>query len=599
MSKEKKKFVFHLPKLLKFTKGKNYLLLVAFVLSLLSTLFQVVGPELLRKITDAISVALPKVSGENAGVLDLAYVFHLSHLLLWIYLISFGLRYIQSYIFSYLIQKNAYELRKNISQKIHRLPFSYFDGASTGDLLSRITNDVESVSIHLNQMASSFMGSVALLLCVVLMMLWSHFGLALLTIASSLLGVLGMGVFMLSAQKYYQERQKVLGKLNGYIEEAYTGHELIQAYNASQKSKEAFEKLNQELYVNDWKTWFFSCVMMPMMMFIENFSYVVVSVVGVMLVFSGKISFGVLVAFMMYVRLFNQPLSTFAQSVSSIQSANAGTERIFSFLEEKEMQDEQEKKAAFKKKPLLSLDKVQGEVVFQNLSFAYQEGKPVIKNFSAKIKSGQKVAIVGPTGAGKTTLVNLLMRFYELSCGKILIDGVDIQDVPREEVQKCFGMVLQDAWIFEGSIYENIVYNKENVPLEKVIQVCKTLGIHHFIKTLPLGYHTKLDEKSSFSEGQKQLLTLARVMVQEAPLLILDEATSSVDTRTESLVQKAMDEVAKGKTSFVIAHRLSTIKNADIILVLKEGDIVEQGTHTELLQKDGFYAELYKSQFAV
>ncbi len=480
-------------------------------------------------------------------------------------------------------------MRADISQKMNRLPLKYFDSVSIGDVLSRVTNDVDAIGQTLNQSVGTLITAFTMLAGSLIMMFYNSWILALTAVGSSVIGFSFMMVIMKQSQKYFKQQQTELGQINGLIEEVYTGHNVVKVYNGSGQAKDAFENSNRSLYSSAWKSQFLSGLMMPLMSFVGNFGYVAVCVVGAALAMKGTITFGVIVAFMLYIRLFTQPLSQIAQAMNNLQRTAAASERVFEFLDEEELENESEKKNV--------LTDVKGTVEFKNVRFGYTPNKPVINNFSAKIDAGQKVAIVGPTGAGKTTMVNLLMRFYETDGGEILIDGVPVNQVPRENVHAQFSMVLQDTWIFEGTIRENIIYSKQGVTEEDVINACKTVGLHHFIMTLPKGYDTILNDKASLSEGQKQLITIARAMIQNAPLLILDEATSSVDTRTERMVQTAMDQLTKGRTSFVIAHRLSTIKNADLILVMKDGDIIESGSHEELLSKNGFYAQLYNSQF--
>jgi ATP-binding cassette, subfamily B, multidrug efflux pump len=486
-------------------------------------------------------------------------------------------------------QRVSKNLRTDISRKINRLPLKYFDSTSTGDVLSRVTNDVDMIGQTMNQSISTLVSAVTMFVGSLVMMFYTNWIMAISAILSTIVGFALMTFIITKSQKYFVEQQKELGKLNGHIEEIYSGHTVVRVYNGEKAAKETFHDINSRLYNSAWKSQFLSGLMMPLMMFVGNFGYVVVSIVGAVLAVNDHISFGVIVAFMLYIRLFTQPLSQLAQAANSLQSTAAASERVFEFLGEEELEDEEAKTT--------SLEKAHGDVEFKNVRFGYDENKMVINNFSATVHAGQKVAIVGPTGAGKTTLINLLMRFYEVNGGEILIDGVPINQLTRENIHELFCMVLQDTWLFEGTIRDNIVYNRKGVIHDEVEVACKAVGLHHFIKTLPNGYDTVLDDKANLSAGQKQLITIARAMVAHAPLLILDEATSSVDTRTEILIQQAMDKLTVGKTSFVIAHRLSTIKNADLILVMKDGDIIESGTHGELLLKNGFYAELYNSQF--
>ncbi|MFA6730375.1 MAG: ABC transporter ATP-binding protein, partial [Eubacteriales bacterium] len=482
------------------------------------------------------------------------------------------------------------KLRGNVSRKINRLPIWYYNKTSYGDVLSRVTNDVDSIGQTLNQSVGILVSSSTLFAGSLVMMLITSPVMTIAAVVSTALGFAAMAFIMARSQKYFIAQQKNLGEINGHVEEIYAGHSVVKAYNAEEKSKKEFDRINDELRNSAFKSQFFSGLMMPLMVFIGNFGYVAVSVTGAVLAINGSVKFGVIVAFMIYIRLFTQPLSQLAQVATSMQSTAAASERVFEFLDEEEMEDESHKTAV--------LEKVRGEVEFRHVRFGYEDSDEIIiHDFSAVAKPGQKVAIVGPTGAGKTTIVNLLMRFNEIKSGMIIIDGVPTSLLSRERVHDLFCMVLQDTWLFEGTIYENVAYCKEGVSEEEVKNACKAVGIHHFIKTLPNGYDTLLGDESSLSAGQKQQLTIARAIVQNAPMLILDEATSSVDTRTEVLIQNAMDRLMEGRTSFVIAHRLSTIKNADIILVMKNGDIVESGRHAELLEKNGEYAELYNSQF--
>ena len=505
------------------------------------------------------------------------------------------LSYVQSWMMANVTQRTAQELREAISVKINKLPLKYFDKVSYGDVLSRITNDVDAIGQTLGQSVGSLITSVTLFVGALIMMFYNNVIMTVCAIASSLVGLLIMGAIMKVSQKYFSRQQIALGDVNGHVEEMYAGHTVVKAYCGEADSIRAFEKYNGDLYDSGWKSQFLSGLMMPLMNFVGNFGYVVVCVVGAVLAMDGKIEFGVIVAFMMYIRLFTQPLSQFAQAFQNLQRCAAASERVFSFLEEPEMADESDKQA------LLGVNgkPVRGDVEFSHVKFGYDPSKTIINDFSASVKSGQKVAIVGPTGAGKTTMVNLLMRFYEISGGSIAIDGVDTKSVPRWNVHDQFSMVLQDTWVFRGTVRENIAYSKPDVTDKQIEDACKAVGLHHYIMSLPNGYDTVLDDKATLSQGQKQLLTIARAMVEDAPILILDEATSSVDTRTEELIQKAMDALTVDRTSFVIAHRLSTIRDADMILVMNHGDIVESGTHEELLAKGGFYADIYNSQFAL
>lgn len=588
-----KNFKLTMKKLLGYCKKYLPIIVISLVAAAVGTVFQIIGPNELKELTNEVMKGLPAlVQGVPViGTIDMDIISKIAWTLVMLYGISFVLSYLQSMIMATVTQVISKKMRTDISQKMNRLPLKYFDSTSIGDILSRVTNDVDAIGQTLNQSIGTLITSVIMLVGSLVMMLYNSWVLALTAIGASILGFVFMTVIMKSSQKYFKQQQDELGQLNGHIEEVYSGHHVVKVYNASKEAKEVFEKSNHNLYASAWKSQFLSGLMMPLMGFVGNFGYVAVCVVGAALAMDGKISFGVIVAFMMYIRLFTQPLSQIAQAMNNLQRTAAASERVFAFLGEEELEEESRK--------MRMLTKVDGKVVFRNVRFGYTKDKPVIHNFSAEILPGQKVAIVGPTGAGKTTMVNLLMRFYELDAGEILIDGVPIQEVPRESVHAQFGMVLQDTWLFEGTIRENIVYSKQGVTKEDVVNACKTVGLHHFIKTLPDGYDTILNDKASLSEGQKQLITIARAMIQNAPLLILDEATSSVDTRTERMVQVAMDGLTEGRTSFVIAHRLSTIKNADLILVMKDGDIIESGSHEELLAKKGFYAELYNSQFEV
>ena len=513
-------------------------------------------------------------------------------LLICIYLISAIFEYFEAILMTDVSNNFARKLRGNISSKINKLPLKYFDKHAIGDILSRVTNDVDTIAQSMNQSLSTLVSAITLFVGTIIMMFVTNGVMAITAILASLFGFVFMALVLAKSQKYFVAKQNELGALNGHIEEVYSGLNVVKTYNGEKISNEKFDELNDKLYKANWKSEFLSGLMMPMMSFIGNFGYVAVCVVGALLALNGHISFGVIVAFIVYVRLFVSPLSQIAQAMTSLQSTAAASERVFEFLDEKEMADESNIKTTLDK------EKVKGNIEFKNVEFKYDgNDKPTIKNFSAKAKAGEKVAIVGPTGAGKTTMVNLLMKFYDINNGEILIDGVSTKDLTRRNIHDLFTMVLQDTWVFNGSIKDNIIYNTPDVSMEMVEAVCKTVGLDHFIKTLPNGYDTILSDNDSVSAGQRQLLTIARGMIQNAPFLILDEATSNVDTRTEELVQKAMDKLTEGKTSFIIAHRLSTIKNADLILVMNEGNIIEQGNHEKLMKQNGFYAELYNSQF--
>lgn len=584
-------------KLVHFCRHYIPAIIVALVLGAIGTVCQIVGPDKLKDMTNEIANGLPAlVNGKPVlGAIDMDAVTHIAWLLVALYVGYAVLCYVQSWMMANVTQRTAQELREAISVKINKLPLRYFDKVSYGDVLSRITNDVDAIGQTLGQSVGSLITSVTLFVGALIMMFYNNVIMTVCAIASSLVGLLIMGAIMKVSQKYFSRQQIALGDVNGHVEEMYAGHTVVKAYCGEADSIRAFEKYNGDLYDSGWKSQFLSGLMMPLMNFVGNFGYVVVCVVGAVLAMDGKIEFGVIVAFMMYIRLFTQPLSQFAQAFQNLQRCAAASERVFGFLEEPEMEDETGKQALLG----ASGKPVRGDVEFSHVKFGYDPSKTIINDFSASVKSGQKVAIVGPTGAGKTTMVNLLMRFYEISGGSIAIDGVDTKSVPRWNVHDQFSMVLQDTWVFHGTVRENIAYSKPGVTDKQIEDACKAVGLHHYIMSLPNGYDTVLDDKATLSQGQKQLLTIARAMVEDAPILILDEATSSVDTRTEELIQKAMDALTVDRTSFVIAHRLSTIRDADMILVMNHGDIVESGTHEELLAKGGFYADIYNSQFAL
>lgn len=523
--------------------------------------------------------------------MDLAAAKKIIITLVCLYLLSAIFGYIQSYSMTTVSNGFAKNLRAKISIKINKLPLKFFDSHEIGDILSRVTNDVDTIAQNLNQSLATLISSVTLFIGSIIMMFTTNWIMAITAILSTLFGFTFMISILKKSQKYFIARQEELGNINGHIEEIYSGHNVVECYNAKSEVTKTFDELNGRLRECNKKSQFLSGLMQPMMGFIGNFGYVMVCIVGALLTMKGYITFGVIVAFMIYVRLFTNPLSQIAQAMTSLQTTAAASERVFEFLDEKEMTDESNKTKALDKR------KVKGDIEFKNVKFGYDDSRLIIKNFSASAHPGEKIAIVGPTGAGKTTMVNLLMKFYEINSGDILIDGVSTKDLTRENIHDLFIMVLQDTWLFEGSIRDNIKFNQEDVTDEEIWAACKTVGVDHFIKTLPGGLDCVIGENDSISSGQKQLLTIARGMIENAPFLILDEATSNVDTRTEELVQKAMDKLMEGRTSFIIAHRLSTIKNANLILVMNEGNIIEQGTHEELMKKNGFYADLYNSQF--
>lgn len=569
-------------KLIKYSKNHIPAVIVAIVFAMIATIVSLVGPNILSRITDLITQGI--MTTVDTGAVTKLCVF-----MVVLYALSWVLNFSQHYIMATVTQKLSKRLRTDIVEKTNRLPFCYFDKVSYGDVLSRITNDVDTIGMTLNQSIGMLVSNVTLFVGSLFMMFITNYIMAFTAVMTSILGFMFMSLIMKHSQKHFSRQQRHLGAINGHVEEIYSGHLVVKAFNAQKSSKKDFERINRHLRDSSFKASALSGLMQPFMTFIGNFGYVAVCIVGALLALNGKITFGVIVAFMVYVRLFTNPLSQIAQAFTSMQSTAAASERVFEHLEASEMADESHKTT--------KLTNVKGDVEFKNVRFSYIKGKPVINDFSLKVKAGQKVAIVGPTGAGKTTIVNLLMRFYEVDSGDILIDNTPIDTLTRENVHELFCMVLQDTWLFEGSVRENLVYSKKDVTDEEMIKACKAVGIHRFIHNLPSGYDTVLDEKTSLSQGQKQQLTIARAMIENAPLLILDEATSSVDTRTERIIQSAMDELTVGRTSFVIAHRLSTIKNADIILVLKDGDVDSIGTHEELLAQGGFYAQLYNSQF--
>ena len=567
---------------LAYAKPQMPAIVTAMTCAVLGTVISLIGPRQVQKITDLITQGI-------TGSIDLGAVSAICGFLLLLYGISWLLNFTQHFIMATVAPGISRRMRTDITNKTNRMPLSYFDSHSFGDILSRITNDIDTIERTLNLSIAQFITSIALFIGSAAMMFATNFILALTAIAASVIGFLLMSVIMKHSQLHFNRQQRHLGAINGHVEEIYSGHNIVKAYNYEKESKEEFSRINRHLRDSVFKSTALSGVMQPLMTFIGNLGFVAVFVVGAILVKDDLITYGVIIEFTIYVRLFTQPLSQLAQSFTSMQSTAAAAERVFEYLGEEELSDESSKTRR--------LDTVRGDVRFEHVHFGYTPDRIIINDFSVDIKAGQKVAIVGPTGAGKTTIVNLLMRFYELNSGRIFIDGVPIDELTRENVHQLFCMVLQDTWLFEGTVRENLVYSKEGVTDEELERACRAVGIHHFIHTLPHGYDTVLDDKSSLSAGQKQQLTIARAMIENAPLLILDEATSSVDTRTERIIQKAMDGLTEGRTSFVIAHRLSTIRNSDLILVLKDGDIIGSGTHEELLRQGGFYADLYNSQF--
>lgn len=568
--------------LLRYLKPWYKPIVISLIFSLVGTLLTIIAPDKLADLTNNIS------DGLQTGI-DMDLIIKSILIILAIYISANLVTCAASYIMITVMQKLAWSMRTSISQKINKLPLKFFDKVTVGDVLSRITNDVDTISSALNSSITTLVQAVVQFVGVTIIMFATSGRLALTAIGSSILGFVLMFFIVSRSRKYFRQQQQNLGDMNGHVEEMYSGHNIVRAYGATAQSKKEFDRINDNLYNSAWKSQFFSGMLMPLMGFVGNLGYVAVCIVGATLTMSGAIRFGTVIAFISYVKLFTNPLSQISQAVSSLMSAGAAGERVFGFLAEEEMPDDSGCTA--------HIDHVRGKVEFENVRFGYDEDKPIIHDFSADIEPGQKVAIVGYTGAGKTTMVNLLMRFYELWSGQIKIDGVPVSEMRRSDVHAMFGMVLQDTWLFDGTYRENIAYGKPGVTDEQVEAACKLVGLDHYIKTLPKGYDTELNDRSSLSAGQRQLLTIARAMVENAPMIILDEATSSVDTRTEVLVQKAMDRLARGRTSFVIAHRLSTIRDANLILVMDKGDIVESGTHEQLLGKGGLYKELYTSQF--
>lgn len=574
-----------LKKLVPYLKPLIVPLLLAMFFAIIGTILNVSGPyfiaRLIKQITDQLHVGV-----------DITELTIRAVVLLGIYLLSAFLLYISAYLVTGITQDLSYRLRKDISGKINRLPLRYFDSRSIGDVLSRVTNDVDMISHNLNQSLNSVIVSLTTIGGILVFMFIMSWHLTIVALVTVPLSVLAMLVVVRFSQKYFFRQQKVLGELNGHIEEMYSSHQIIKAFNSEERSINKFDIINDDLHESSWKSQFISSIMMPLIRFIGNLGYVAVIVFGALLSFTGVFGVEVISGFLLYIRRFNQPMNQIAEIANVLQSAAAATERIMEFLEEEEMENEDHITNYLDPKT------IRGEVEFKNVKFGYKEDTLVIKDFNSHVVPGQTVAIVGPTGAGKTTLINLLMRFYETTSGDIFIDGVNTKDLTRRNVRELFGMVLQDTWLFEGTIRDNLKYSNPHATDEEMIEACKATHVHHLIQSMPGGYNMMLDETANIAGGQKQLLTIARAMIENAPMLILDEATSNVDTRTEVLIQQAMDQLMVGRTSFVIAHRLSTIKDADMILVIKEGNIIEQGNHESLLAKNGFYAELYNSQFS-
>ena len=579
-----KNFKKSMKELIGYVKPFWWLIVVALLFAIVATICNIISPKKLGDLSQNIFTGLAL-----NGKVDLSSLTNIGITLIIIYVLAIVFEYAKSWIMTGVTQKITYRFRKDISEKINKVPLSYFDNQSYGDVLSRVTNDVDTISQTLNQSVIQLFTSITMFLGVLIMMFTISYKVALISLLIIPLSLIGLLLIVKFSQKYFKKQQVNLGELNGYVEEMYSGHVIIKAYNKEEATLKDFGKINKELHDSSWKSQFLSGLMNPVMNFIGNLAYVVICVFTASLILKGEIGFGAITSFVIYIRLFTQPLNQIAQVSNNLQSTAAASERGFEFLSAEEMEDE----SHFVKK----LEHVQGKVEFKNVSFGYEPNQIIIKNFSALVQPGQKVAIVGPTGAGKTTIVNLLMKFYNVTSGDILIDDVSIKQLTRENVHDIFGMVLQDTWLFEGSVKENLAYGKSNISMEKIKEACQAAHIQHFIESMSHGYDTILDEDSNISQGQKQLFTIARAMIEDAPMLILDEATSSVDTRTEELIQDAMDRLTKGRTTFVIAHRLSTIKNADMILVMKDGDIIEKGTHDELMALKGFYCNLYNSQF--
>ncbi|EHS85565.1 Multidrug ABC transporter ATP-binding and permease component [Limosilactobacillus gastricus PS3] len=580
--REKSTEKFSLAGIARYFKPYTVMLIVAALLSIVGSILNLIGPRLISQITNYISAGLH-------GTIKLSTIGHLGMILAIMYALGFVFNYVQGYMMATIAQRVSQDMRIDISRKINRLPLRYFDQNSTGDILSRVTNDVDTVGQSMNQSLSTVISSLTMFFGSAIMMFATNWLMAIAGIVTALLGFTIMMFVIARSQKYFKQQQDLLGEVNDQVDETFSGHLVVKAYNGEQYEKGRFANKNQRLYQAAWKSQFLSGMMMPMMIFVGNLAYVVVCIVGAVLAVQGSISFGTIVAFMLYIRLFTQPLQNLSQAVSSVQSMAAASQRVLEFMQQPELADESGKVA--------SIEPVEGQVDFDHVSFGYDPDQVIIKDFNEAVQPGQKVAIVGPTGAGKTTIVNLLMRFYETNQGQIRIDGHNTADLKRALVHDQFAMVLQDTWLFEGTLRDNLVYNREHISDQQLDTVMEAVGLTDLVEQLPQGYDTVLLDDEMLSAGQKQLITIARAMLKDAPLLILDEATSSVDTRTELKVQKAMDKLMTDKTSFVIAHRLSTIRDADLILVMNHGNVIESGTHEELLAQEGFYADLYNSQF--